>query len=400
VGKEGDGSGMTVIGYRTREGVGEEIGKGDPQILVKGGGLGGTSRSKSKDAANGATTNFEAVDAVYRHKSFGGRQRRFGHLLERMRLETSPSDSKSQIELAVRLITEQLQELQDLISGDLFNLGISDTGADNEDHTAISPEAIIFSDSQAASTFDQTVADIAGMLQNIEDISPGFIDSLKGDFSTIAADHTASDQVTLLELLEELYEQVDLAIDRIAADHSAEKFDHIDLLQAQNDSVADAIEGLKELISAQIDQIEIVVPGFLSEAKSSVERDLTDIKASHPSSDLHDALEELSELLEDLVVLLSNNFADDNSPVTDILRESKEEATSCTDVNRPESAGARGDTATTQDDRRTFMDSNNSELEAVAVEVFMGIYEQLSDAAKSEVAQILAGIVYDDQVLS
>lgn len=393
---------MSVTGYNidswSWDGVGDEINKDDPHRSVKGVGQGITSLRKSSDDTDGNTTDLKGVDVLYRLKTFCcGRHRRFGHMLERTQLESQTSDSKSPIEAAVMLIAEKLQELQEHIHGDLFNVEGTDTVAESVDSAAAPPEAINSPDSQAVSFIDKAVTDITGMLQHIEEISPGFIDSLKGDPGITAADNPVSDMAALLELLEELYEQIELAIDRIAADASAGQSHGVEQLQVLNDGVAVAIVGLKERITSQINQIEAIAPGFLMEVRPFVEGDLVDSKESDLNQTLYDALEELSELLEDMVALMNNNFAGDNLPVKDILQENAEEAFPPPEGQHDGAAEVQGGAVTTQEDNITSAALNDLVLELEAVEVFMVIYEQLSDEARSEVAQILVGLAFNDE---
>jgi hypothetical protein len=388
------------IGTKPWDGVGDKITKDDCQSLSKGEGQGFLNRLKSSDDTGGNATDLAAIDDFYGHESFSGRQQKFGRMFDRMRLESLSSDSQPQIELAVKLIAEKLQELEELVFGELFYLDSTDTGGETGSSPATLSEAINPLGSQAVSSTDQAVESIAGMLQHIEEISPGFIDALKGDLSVTVSDDTSSDQVALLELLEELYEQVDLDIDRITAGDSAGQSDEIDQLKALSDGVGDAIAGLRERIASQINQIEALAPGFASEVKPFVEGDLADGKEPDPNQVLHDALEELSELLEDVVALLSSNVAEDNLEMTDSVEGNETEAATSRKVRQNEAAEAHADSVPTQEDNIMSAASNDSELESEAVEVFIAIYDQLSNDAKSEVAHILAGLAFEEEMLS
>jgi hypothetical protein len=389
--EQGGDSGMGVTGYGIDtgpwDGVGDEIGKDDPRWSVKGEGQGIANRSKSNDQTDGNTTDLEAIDVYYGHNFFGGRHRRFGHILERMRLESQTSDSQSQIELAIKLIAEKLQDLQNLIR------------TETSDSVVAPLEAINHPDSQAAPSIDQSVTNISGMLQHIEEIYPGFIDSLKGDLGVTGVDNSVSDQAVLLALLEELYEQIDLYIDRITPDDPAGQYEGIEQLQAHNDGVADAIADLKERIASQINQIDALAPGFSNKVRPFVEKDLAYSKESDPNQILYDALEELSRLLEDVVAMLNDHFEGNNLTVTDILPADTEEAVLLPKVQHDENAEVQGDSVTTQEDNIAFAAPSDVELESEAVEVFMGIYDQLSDEARSEVAQILVGMTFDEETL-
>jgi hypothetical protein len=101
-----------------------------------------------------------------------------------------------------------------------------------------------------------------------------------------------------------------------------------------------------------------------------------------------------------MVALLTDHSAGDTLPVTGILEESAEKAAPYPKNQRGEAAEAQTDPVTAQENNITFAASNHGEMESEAVEVFMAIYDQLSDEAKSEVAQILAGIAFEEETLS
>jgi hypothetical protein len=399
---------MCAAGYnidiKTWNDADEEINSDDSLWLEKGRGPGVAGRLKSKNQTEGIFSHLEGADTVYRNGSSQGRSNKFGHTLECMCMESQAQDSQSKIKLAIQLIAETLHELQKLISGDLFNWESTGSQAGANSNNLTPPDAnnpaTQRKDSPKESPMDQSIADIAMMLQYIEEMYPGFIDSMKGDPHMNAVDSTVSDRTVLLELLEELYGQLDLAINSLSQDDDASgQSDGIDRSRAIDDGVPGAIEGLKARITGQINQIEVTSPGFLHEVKPFLEGDLGDSKDAGSNDALKDALEELSELLEDLVALLNHNVVEGKLLPTDSLQENNEKAAlPAPKVQDHDVTEVPGDGVTAPEEKLALMAPNGAEAVPEAVEAFMEIYDQLSDETKSEVAQILVGMVFDEKV--
>jgi hypothetical protein len=388
------------IDIRALSSADEEISQNNSRLLLKGKGQGIAGRLKSKDETDGHATELDSIETFYGHGSFRGHQKRFGQMLECMRLESQTSDSQSKIQLAIQLIAETLQELQNLIRGDFFIFADTDSQTETGSNDSSLPEATIPQNYPAESSADRSVAEIADMLQYIEEMSPGFIDSLKGSPDMNAVDSSESGQALLLELLEELFEQIDLAIGRIAADDSSGQAGGINTSQAMDDEVVNAIEGFKERISGQINQIEAISPGFSNAVRPFVEGDLDDGKESGSGRDLQDALEELSEVLEDLVTLLKNNAVDNNLQVKGLLQGDAEGAALSQKAQQDEGTEVPSNLATAPEKNIPNIAPDDTEPESGAVETFMVIYDQLSAETKSEVAQILVSMTFDEEITS
>jgi hypothetical protein len=380
--------------------VDEEIGKNHPRWSVNSIRQGISGRLKSKGATDGKSSDLQCVDSLYGHGSFHRcSNKRFGYMLEHLRLESQTPDSHPKVQLAIQLIAEILQEFQNLIHGDFFNFASNHSQGEtgNNDSTPIDdsnpPEY------RKEPAVDQSVGEIADMLQYIEELAPGFLEALRGNPDVNTVDDSELGQAVLLELLEELYEQIDLAIGRIAADDSSGQPEEFDRLQMIDDGVVDAIEGFKARIAGQINQIEAVSPGFSNKVRPFVEEDLDDRKESGSVQALQDGLEELSEVLEDVVALLNNNFEENNPQITDILKDNAEETAFSQKRQHDDATEEPSDSFTAQEKNVTLAPGSPEQV-SEAAETFMVIYDLLSQDTKSEVAHILAGMAFDDAVPS
>jgi DNA-directed RNA polymerase subunit L len=159
--------------------------------------------------------------------------------------------------------------------------------------------------------------------------------------------------------------------ERAATDNNGSKKPNANVKTVQRDPADEKIAAIKEQMADLLDTIEALLPGFAKEVKPRVEANAAAVKPIDTVPDTSEkeaikaALEELAQMLEEIIALLKGRD----------------------DSDKP------GDTEATPNNYAVDKDTAQDPKEqtgADAVDAFMSVFNQLSDSAKREVAEILA----------
>jgi hypothetical protein len=150
--------------------------------------------------------------------------------------------------------------------------------------------------------------------------------------------------------------------------------------KAQSDTGDQKMAAIKEQIADLLATIEALIPTFAKKVQSQIETTASDDKINNAAENdaerdaLVAALEELAQMLDE-IIQYCEGLGDSDQPSDNEAEAIPNDY--ATDEERQEEA--------------------NEQTSAEAVDVFMSIYDQLSDSTQREVANILASMTFGDE---